>query len=1660
MSYFKLQLINFIQKQNEVLRFLSLAVLATCLFLLNIAFSISEAATTQQLSKELSQQNNVQSNWAEVPLYFEEKHNKDGSLSYLARGTGYQLIIDNTGHSLALHNPNSDSEESAQIHMSLVGSQLQQPQGVNLLPSKINYLLGQNKSDWQANIATYPEIIAKAVYPGIDLRYHGDQQQFEYDFIVAPGSDTEQIRLAFEGIDTLSINPMGALVLSTKNGDLHHQKPIIYQTINGKRTSVAGSYTIEADSFQVGFVIGDYDGNYPLIIDPILSYASYLGGSGPDQGVAIAVDNSGNSYVSGTSFSVIETAEKPLHNNPKGRSDIFIAKLNPEGELLYATYLGGQDYDKVTGISVDDNGYIYITGSTSSDDFPVKSALQENYGGGSHDAFISKLSSDGSTLIFSTYIGGEDQDKGHDLTLDDQNNIYLTGETSSDKFPLEKAIQAQRGGHADAYLMKLTSDGSTVEFATYLGGRDYDSGQGIAVDSRGHATIVGTTFSEKDFPLHNALQTQHAGSSDAFITQLTATGTTLNYSTYLGGTTEDQGLDIAIDSQNNTVITGVTGNWEGLIQADDFPVKDALQTERGGLSDGFISKLAPDGDELVFSSYLGGDKNDRLDSIAIDSSSNIYVLGTSQSTDMPVMDAIQDQLKTSDNTKSDIYLAKLNSEGNTVLFASYFGGSKADRGQGVAVNQQVLYMTGITASDTDFPLKNASQQLFGGGVDDMFIAKIGTDNSLNPAIESISPKYISRNSHQQFTATGVNLTDVAVSTSVSGLTIFDVATTETQATFRISANASAKLGDAELRFSSDLGDAITQITVAPPKPVISISPSPIATAVNTTPLALDIRLSGADIFDHILNLSTSDSSIATIEPSTVTIAAGQTKPSQAIKVTSHVAGSVSLDITAEKLEAISANIFVRAKVYIPESGEHVSQSKPLGIVVETTPQPKLISRGPFIDQLTVFKESSGVIVNRVISPVSTSTLGISRGSVISSISPQAYLLDSEFVEMVITGQDLDDVDTVEIIPSDGITLGTLSVAADGKSVTIPVKVAEGAAIGLRRVKLSTPTKTILPVNMTADRIFIAKDFPIIDSIAPIIMERSHVGTLTIRGQGLTGTETITVIPADGITVSTAFSVNSVGTVVTAGINIDESAALGPRTIVVTTPAGSSTTNALAANTLTISDGPGTEFSGFQAPQLGLVKGDTETKEPVVKLGLLRAAHVGVSFGALLRDINPKVEAIGSTFTLSVQGSGLQNVDALRFDPVDGITINSLTANADGKTVTAEITIAFDAPQTLRKVIVSASGVDIIPVKADVTGLLITALQPKIDDVSPNYVIAGGAAQKITVRGQYLNNAQSVEFVPAEGLSSTAPVVNTDGTQLTVNITAASGTTVGKRLLKVLTPGGETSSDVTAINSVTVISNKEQVTPVYTAHLGIQKEVTVPIPTVDRLVTAPLIKIEKQQAASTITRSYQLPSASVGIALGAVANNISPTVLPVETETSLTISGFALDKVESISFVPAEGITQTAPFTVSADNTQLTLTVDVAADAVHEQRQIILSSATGAVYFSQMTTDRLRVVANALPQINAMIPIQQLPGANFSLVIHGKNLQDASAVEIKPTQGISMSTPTVTADGTKITVQMAIADDADIGDRVITIKTPAGKTSVVPAATNTFKVVTE
>ena len=527
----------------------------------------------------------------------------DPQVKFLSRGGRHVLFLTPTETVLVLTTPKQAAKDESPsirgkpgrpeegtrtvLRMTFTGANpTPRIAGLEALPGKANYFIGNDPAKWQTNVPTYAKVRYEELYPGIDLVYYGTHRQLEYDFVVRPGADPSRIALEFTGADRLELDPAGDLVMHTAAGQIRQRKPVIYQEVEGVRKEIPGGYAVRG-SQEVGFRVAAYESGRPLVIDPTLDYSTFLGGSSSDQGLGIAVDANGGAYVTGKTSSLDFPTTVGTFG---GGTDAFVTKLDPSGStLVYSAYLGGISTDEGRGIAVDATGNAYVTGSGQNGFAVTSGAFDTTFNGGLIDAFVTKLNAGGSALVYSTFLGGSGNDEGFGIAVDGNGSAYVTGKTGSLDFPMTVgAFHTTSGGGTDAFVTKLDPSGSALVYSTFLGGNNTDEGHGIALDAAGSAYVTGVTASA-DFPVTaGTFDATFGGNTDAFVAKINPSGSALVYSTYLGGANQDQGNGIAVDATPSAYVTGYTFS-------DDFPVTSgALQSVRRGDFDAFVAKISED----------------------------------------------------------------------------------------------------------------------------------------------------------------------------------------------------------------------------------------------------------------------------------------------------------------------------------------------------------------------------------------------------------------------------------------------------------------------------------------------------------------------------------------------------------------------------------------------------------------------------------------------------------------------------------------------------------------------------------------------------------------------------------------------------------------------------------------------------------------------------------------------------------------------------------------------------------------------------------------------------------------------------------------------------------------------------------------------------------
>ncbi|WP_301171998.1 SBBP repeat-containing protein [Brevibacillus nitrificans] len=545
----------------------------------------------------------------------------------------------------------------------------QEPEGKKLLPGRIHYLKGRDPAQWHVDIPIFQEIVYPQLWPGVDLLFRCANGQIKYEFAIQPGADLSQIRYTYRGAEKLTLAEDGDLLIHTALGTVPDSKPVSFQVKEEQHIEVSSAFVLiqDEEGYTVTFQIGEnYDPHTVLFIDPGIYYSTYFGGSDKELETRLKTDSTGNLYLFGTTTSAdLPNMQGDLQPGLEGTSDAYVMKLDPTGShLVYVTYLGGSGTDQGEGIFVDTAGNAYLTGITTSDDFPVTAGAPQMSLQGKQDAYVAKLSGSGSTLIYATYLGGTGSDAGASIAVDAEGNAYVTGSTRSADFPTTEGIAQPLygGGAGDGFVTKLNAEGTALIYSTFVGGTSGDAGIGIAVDATNHAYITGQTAS-LDFPTTaDAMQPVYGGgATDGFVTKLSPDGSAFLFSTFLGGSENDVGVSIVVDSNGNPYVTGITSSA-------DFPTTaNAYQRELAGSNDAFVTRLDPLGRTRVYSTYLGGAGDDQGLSIRIDDFGEAHVAGVTTSMNFPTS---SDAYQTEAGGDSDSFVTMVNTVDTPSILSS------------------------------------------------------------------------------------------------------------------------------------------------------------------------------------------------------------------------------------------------------------------------------------------------------------------------------------------------------------------------------------------------------------------------------------------------------------------------------------------------------------------------------------------------------------------------------------------------------------------------------------------------------------------------------------------------------------------------------------------------------------------------------------------------------------------------------------------------------------------------------------------------------------------------------------------------------------------------------------------------------------------------------
>jgi hypothetical protein len=669
----------------------------------------------------------VRSDFASTPLTFEENHGQTNpAVKFLAHARDAIFFVTSTETVLLIDKPDGRPTHDVfgkltpakrpgtrvALRTTLVGgAPATHISGSQRVAGRSNFLIGRDPAKWQRDIPAYARVNRRNVYPGIDVTYHGTQRQLEYDFVVSPGADPTRILMRFEGAKRLELDSAGDLVLETAVGFVRQQRPFAYQEFSGVRRAIPASYALLHDH-DVAIALGAYDHGFPVTIDPVIAYSTYLGGTGTDIALGVTVDAAGSAYITGFTLAA---ADFPTTAGAFDRTfhgfDVFVTKLDPAGSALeYSTYIGGSGIDVATGITIDADGNAFIAGNTQSPDFPATPGAFDTTFNGVSDAFLTKLAPDGSALVYSTFLGGAGIDNGFGVAVDDRGQAFVGGATASVDFPVTAgAFDTSFNGEFDAFVTKLDQSGSALVYSTFIGSPGFDAAFALAVGTDGRAYITGQTNSSAYPTTTGAAQIAFGGDTDAIVTRLNRSGSDLDYSTFLGGSGHEDGFGIAVDDRRRAIVTGSAGSL-------NFPTTaGAFRTSfGGGLSDAFVTAVNGAGTAFVYSTLLGGTGDEFGIGAATDQDGRAAVVGRTTSADFSTTPNATDPTFNGD---TDAFVATFSRNG-LVLESTFFGGTGFDEGRSVFLRRRDrAYVAGFSLS-SDLPTTATSfSPTFNGGTD-------------------------------------------------------------------------------------------------------------------------------------------------------------------------------------------------------------------------------------------------------------------------------------------------------------------------------------------------------------------------------------------------------------------------------------------------------------------------------------------------------------------------------------------------------------------------------------------------------------------------------------------------------------------------------------------------------------------------------------------------------------------------------------------------------------------------------------------------------------------------------------------------------------------------------------------------------------------------------
>lgn len=1247
------------------LKIASLAAMALAIVVPSAATS-RKAPLRDKNGQHAAAQTRIVENYGRLPLSFEENQEQAArDVKFVARGTAQTLSLSAQGATLNLrkcathaNQRNSDASSnlvSTDVRMTFAGSnQTPSIKGHEKLPGVANYAIGLDRSKWISDIPTYARVRFADVYPNIDLDYHGNNRQLEYDFVVRSGANPQNIRLAFDGVQGLELDAEGNLLIHAQGGDLLQHKPVAYQEIGGLRQEVPARFVL-AGKNEVTFELGAYDRSRELVIDPVLAYSTYFGSANEDVINGIAVDAQGNAYIVGTS------------NSGGGNNFIFVNKINATGTAsIYSTGVGDPNCNSYgNGIAVDANGLAYIAGQYGTWD--QWQLCNPKY------AITTKLNATGGFAYNLAWGGGDDH--ANAVAVDAQGNAYFTGETQGNWPVTANAIRSEGGFPGDAFVLKLDPAGSAL-YSSYLGGSGTDEGLGIAVDSQKNIAVVGYLgFASTDFLVTpGAFQSTPGNSwSPCFVTELNAAGTALRYSTYFSGEVGEQCSAVAVDSTGKLYVTGNTESsqfpttpnaYDKLCGTDGFcnqifrcdPTCHTTYFE-----DAFIAKFDPaltGAASLVYSTFIGGENRELGQGIAVDANGNAWVGGRTVSTFYPTVNPLQ----ANNGGDYDIFVAEVSPNGSNLLFSTYLGGNGYDEARAMAVDAVGnIYLAGQTTSTAGFPTQNPLQGTIAGGTDG-FLLKIGTAAGA-PALNSLSLNPTVLNGPGTSTGT-VTLTAAAP----AGGIVVTLSSSNTNAA-TVPANVTVTQGNTSAAFTvtgktvaaattvtiSGTYNGVTKsatLTVNPPGVTVTGLTLNPTTVTGGSPSTGTVTLSAAAPAGGITVALSSNNAAATV-PANVVVAQGNTSATFTVNTTavanvatatitgsyngSSAQATLTINPPAPGLSSLSLNPTSVIGGATSTGTVTLTSAAPAGGITVTLSSNNAAATVPanvVVPQnatSATFTVNTSAVVNAVTATITATYNGVSKQATLT-INPPALSALSVNPTVVLGGSNSTGTVTLTgVAPAGGITV-TLSSNKAAASVPANVLVAAGN---------STANFTITTTTVTADTTV---------TISASFSGVTKTATLTVQAPASVSVSSLAMLP-----VSVVSGKKSVGTVTLSGpapanlsvtlTSSNPGAASVPGSVTVAAGATTATFNAttfgVAANTaVTISASYG---------------GSTKTAKLTVKPAALASV-----------TLSPKTVKGGNASTGTVKLNGLA--------PANGATVKLSSSNAAIANVPASVKV--------------------------------------------------------------------------------------------------------------------------------------------------------------------------------------------------------------------------------------------------------------------------------------------------------------------------------------------------------------------------------------------------